>query len=50
MGEAEELADVLGPNLAHRLEQPLHNRAQHLFGLQTQRRPRQSGVALDQER
>ena len=44
-GQGEELADRRRAGLAEGLEQPLDHRAEHLVGLQVQRRAREPRVA-----
>ena len=48
-GQGEELADGPRAGLAQGLEQPLDHGAEHLVGLQVQRRPRQPRVAPVQQ-
>ena len=49
VGQGEELPDGPGADLAHGLEQPLHDGVEHLVRLQVQRRARQSRVAPVEE-
>jgi hypothetical protein len=49
-GQGEELTHVRGAGLAQGLEQPLDHGAEHLVGLQVERRPGQPGVAAVQQR